>query len=75
MTSLLLVIFVIVYSIIFFMILKHNYMMPKWEKLLEETDKINKQNLSGPELVFELEYLQEEHNKLLKLEKRWFPYL
>lgn len=63
----------LVYGII--MCIKEAYLAYQWKKLLTESEKVFGQNLSGHELVFELDYLNQEYTRLKMLETKMFPYL
>lgn len=55
------------------LLLKEAYMFLQWRKLMIEVK--NSQNLSGHELLFELDYFLEEEKRLYKLQNQTFPYL
>lgn len=54
---------------------KEIYLMNQWKKLRIEAEEIYKQNLNGHELMFELEWLNEERELLINKEHKLFPYL
>jgi hypothetical protein len=69
------VIFLITFSFLGIVIVKEIYLYNQWKKPVNESQKINNQNLSEQELLFELEYLNKEYHRLMSLEKKMFPYL